>query len=73
MGTAPIQATYPSDVTTFTLPELFGTKVRALYQRRKGRDLFDLWYALTGTDVEYSVPDAFALVVDRFSLAPKPE
>ena len=23
-----------------------GTKLRALYQRRKGRDLFDLWYAL---------------------------
>ena len=27
--------------------ELLGTKLRALYQRRKGRDLFDLWYALT--------------------------
>ena len=24
-----------------------GTKLRALYQRRKGRDLFDLWKALT--------------------------
>ena len=23
------------------------TKVRALYQRRKGRDLFDLWLAIT--------------------------
>lgn len=23
-----------------------GTKLRALYQRRKGRDLFDLWMAL---------------------------
>ena len=23
----------------------FSTKLRALYQRRKGRDLFDLWYA----------------------------
>lgn len=33
-------------VTTFTLDELLGTKLRALYQRRKGRDLFDLWYAL---------------------------
>lgn len=35
-----------SEVTTFTLDELLGTKLRALYQRRKGRDLFDLWYAL---------------------------
>lgn len=35
-----------ADVTTFSLPELLGTKLRALYQRKKGRDLFDLWYAL---------------------------
>ena len=34
-------------VTTYPLDELLGTKLRALYQRRKGRDLFDLWYALT--------------------------
>lgn len=30
-------------VTTYALDELLGTKLRALYQRRKGRDLFDLW------------------------------
>jgi len=29
------------------LEELLGTKLRALYQRRKGRDLFDLAVALT--------------------------
>lgn len=29
-------------VTTYLLDELMGTKLRALYQRRKGRDLFDL-------------------------------
>ena len=29
----------------YSITELLGTKVRALYQRRKGRDLFDLWYA----------------------------
>lgn len=34
-------------ITTFTLEELLATKVRALYQRRKGRDLFDLWLGLT--------------------------
>jgi predicted nucleotidyltransferase component of viral defense system len=33
-------------ITTFELEELLATKVRALYQRRKGRDLFDLWYGL---------------------------
>jgi len=32
---------------TYPLDELLGTKVRALYQRKKGRDLFDLWTAFT--------------------------
>ncbi len=32
-------------VPTYVLDELLATKLRALYQRRKGRDLFDLWYA----------------------------
>lgn len=31
---------------TFKLEELLGTKLRALYQRRKGRDVFDLAHAL---------------------------
>lgn len=35
------------EVTTYTLDELLGTKMRALYQRRKGRDLIDLWLGLT--------------------------
>lgn len=34
------------DVTTYTLDELVGTKLRALYQRKKGRDLFDLQLAI---------------------------
>ena len=36
-----------SDISTNALDELLGTKLRALYQRRKGRDLFDLWLGLT--------------------------
>lgn len=36
-----------ADVLTFELDELLGTKLRALHQRRKGRDLFDLWLGLT--------------------------
>ena len=36
-----------ADVTTFPIDELLGTKLRALYQRKKGRDLFDIYYALT--------------------------
>ncbi len=35
-----------ADVHTFALDELLGTKLRALYQRKKGRDLFDLSHAL---------------------------
>jgi len=34
-------------VICYQLDELMGTKLRALYQRRKGRDLFDLWVALS--------------------------
>lgn len=34
-------------ITTFGLEELLATKTRALYQRRKGRDLFDLWLGFT--------------------------
>ena len=33
------------NITTYPLEELLGTKLRALYQRKKGRDLFDLYYA----------------------------
>lgn len=36
-----------ADVLTYELEELLGTKLRALYQRKKGRDLFDLSEALT--------------------------
>jgi len=33
-----------TDIITYEIDELMATKLRALYQRRKGRDLFDLWY-----------------------------
>lgn len=39
-------------VTTYSLDELLGTKLRALYQRKKGRDLFDLWAALQSGEVD---------------------
>lgn len=32
-------------ITTYEIEELLGTKLRALYQRSKGRDLFDLYWA----------------------------
>ena len=38
-------------VPEFSLDELLATKLRALYQRKKRRDLFDLWYALNHAEV----------------------
>ncbi len=34
-------------VKGYDIHELLGTKLRALFQRRRGRDLFDLYWALT--------------------------
>jgi predicted nucleotidyltransferase component of viral defense system len=39
-----------ADIVTFQLSELLGTKLRALYQRKKGRDLYNL-------DVAASLPE----------------
>ncbi len=36
-----------TDLITYSLEELLGTKLRALYQRKKGRDLFDMWKGIT--------------------------
>ncbi len=33
-------------VHTYSLEELLATKLRALYQRKKGRDLYDFWYSM---------------------------
>jgi predicted nucleotidyltransferase component of viral defense system len=38
------------NITTYEFEELLGTKIRALYQRKKGRDLYDLFKALRSTD-----------------------
>ena len=38
-----------SDILTYEIDELMGRKLRALYQRRKSRDLFDLSTALNAT------------------------
>ena len=40
-------------ITTYHLSELLGTKLRALYQRKKGRDLFDLYYANSKVDLDF--------------------
>lgn len=40
------------EITTYELEELLGTKLRALYQRRKARDLFDLHMALQEKELD---------------------
>lgn len=41
-------------VNTYQFEELMATKLRALYQRKKGRDLFDIWLALK--DENFDIP-----------------
>lgn len=52
-----------ADVITYDINELMATKLKALYQRRKGRDLFDLWYVtindLINLDVVVKIFDKY--------------
>jgi len=49
-----------ANLTTYRPEELLGTKLRALYQRKKGRDLFDLWYAMVHLDPDVEkITDTF--------------
>jgi predicted nucleotidyltransferase component of viral defense system len=49
-------------LATYSLEELLATKLRALYQRKKGRDLFDLWHGLTkGKADPHRIVQAFRL------------
>jgi predicted nucleotidyltransferase component of viral defense system len=41
-----------AELMTYSLEELLGSKMRALYQRRKGRDLYDLWYAIAHKHID---------------------
>jgi predicted nucleotidyltransferase component of viral defense system len=41
-------------IKTYSIDELLGTKLRALYQRRKGRDLYDLYKVMSNIEVNSS-------------------
>ena len=41
-------------ILTYHLEELMGTKLRALFQRKKGRDLFDFWFILKHNEINVS-------------------
>lgn len=54
-----------AEIRTYELDELLGTKLRALYQRKKGRDLFDLGLALgRGVASAERIVAAFARYMD---------
>lgn len=46
----------------YDIHEMLGTKLRALFQRKRGRDLFDLYWALTAADPKVTP----ALVIESF-------
>ncbi len=39
--------THRANLVSFNINEMLATKMRAMFQRKKGRDLFDLYWALT--------------------------
>jgi len=41
-----------ASINTFQFEELLATKLRALYERKKGRDAFDLWLAIQERDFD---------------------
>lgn len=41
-----------AELTAYQFEELMGTKLRALYQRKKGRDLFDMHKGLTARECD---------------------
>jgi len=40
------------NATCYTIEEMLSTKLNALYGRKKGRDLFDLYWALIYLDID---------------------
>jgi predicted nucleotidyltransferase component of viral defense system len=51
-----------ASVRSYTIEELLATKFRALYQRKKGRDLYDLWWAAQQKAVDFDI--AYALFLE---------
>jgi predicted nucleotidyltransferase component of viral defense system len=54
-------------ITTYHLEELMGTKLRALYQRKKGRDLFDLYTALKLKNTDINIDNILKSASKKFA------
>jgi len=54
---------FQTTIVSYSINEMLGTKLRAMFQRKKGRDLFDLYWALTSRS---ALPVSIDEVVDAF-------
>jgi hypothetical protein len=62
----PIQfrgANLGTEIVSYNINEMLATKMRALFQRKKGRDLFDLYWALS---VRSALPVSVAEILQAF-------
>jgi predicted nucleotidyltransferase component of viral defense system len=58
------------DIVTYELEELLATKLRALYQRKKSRDLFDLWDARRAAKPDsLRIVECFLAYIERSGLS----
>jgi predicted nucleotidyltransferase component of viral defense system len=55
--------TLGTEIVSYNINEMLATKMRALFQRKKGRDLFDLYWALT---VRSALPVSVAAIIQAF-------
>jgi predicted nucleotidyltransferase component of viral defense system len=55
--------TVGTEIVSYNINEMLATKMRALFQRRKGRDLFDLYWALS---VRSALPVSVAEILQAF-------
>ena len=59
-----------ANIRTFCIEELLATKLRALYQRKKGRDLFDQWACHSTMTIDcQKVIDAFKIYMEKLGLS----
>ncbi len=55
-----------AEIRTYQLDELMGTKLKALFQRSKGRDLYDVWFVLKNNLIDcQAVVDIFRYYCEK--------
>jgi predicted nucleotidyltransferase component of viral defense system len=58
------------EIRSYQINELLGTKLRALYQRKKGRDLFDLYFVAQSGEIDLpQVFDCYRVYMKKNKLA----